>query len=243
MNRKRRKMSLLKLDNLKINYGKVNVIRGISMEVSEGSVVCLIGPNGAGKTTILKSIIGLVNINKGSILYKGEKINEIDAPARVKKGISLCPEGRRIFPEMTVSENLKLGAFLRANKSKIDRDLERIYDTFPILAKRRKQGAGKLSGGEQQMLAIGRALMSDPALFLLDEPSLGLAPIMVQTIWEIISDLVTKGMTFVLVEQNAKMALRISDSGYVLENGSIVLAGKSDDLLQNKSLREAYLGE
>ena len=236
-------MCLLKLEDIQISYGKVNVIRGISMEVSEGLVVCLIGPNGAGKTTILKSIIGLVSPNGGSILFRGEKINEISAPARVKKGISLCPEGRRIFPEMTVGENLRLGAFLRTDKNEVGRDLEKIYDTFPILVKRQRQRAGKLSGGEQQMLAIGRTLMSDPALFLLDEPSLGLAPIMVQTIWEIIGNLVTKGMTFILVEQNARMALRLSDSGYVLENGIIVLAGKSNDLLQNKSLREAYLGE
>jgi branched-chain amino acid transport system ATP-binding protein len=236
-------MRVLEAKSISISYGKAPAVRGICFGVETGSIVSLIGSNGAGKTTILKSIIGLTMVVEGQILFQEESINSLPTSERVKRGIALCPEGRRVFPEMTVAENLKLGAFLRRGKSEIARDLMGIYDFFPILEQRKRQVAGSLSGGEQQMLAIGRALMVNPILLLLDEPSLGLAPLIVKEIWRIVKEMNGKGISIILVEQNALAALKLSSKGYILENGRIVLEGESRSLLDNESLRSAYLGE
>ena len=234
-------MQFLETKGVNVRYGKIPAVRDVSIKVDRGSIVSLIGSNGAGKTTILRSLIGLALIVEGQILFNGEDINGLPSFERVKRGIALVPEGRKIFPEMTVAENLKLGAFLRKEKAVIEKDLQGIYRFFPILAERKRQFAGSLSGGEQQMLAIGRALMSGPNLLLLDEPSLGLAPLIVKEIWGIIRKVNDQGISIILVEQNARMALRLSSKGYVLENGRIVLEGESQSLLANQVLQDAYL--
>jgi len=234
-------MRLLETKRMNIRYGKIPVVRDISLDIERGSIVSLIGSNGAGKTTILKSLMGLAVIVEGQILFENENINGLPPFERVRRGIALVPEGRRIFPEMTVAENIRLGAFLRRDKMEIEKDLAGIYKSFPILDQRKRQLAGSLSGGEQQMLAIGRALMSNPILLLLDEPSLGLAPLIVKEIWRITKEVNAKGISVILVEQNARMALKLSSRGYVLENGKIVLEGKSQSLLADQALQEAYL--
>ncbi len=234
-------MRLLEARGVSIRYGKIPAVKDVSLNIERGSIVSLIGSNGAGKTTVLKSLIGLAAIVNGQILFEEENISGLPSFERVRRGIALVPEGRRIFPEMTVTENLKLGAFLRRDKMEIEKDLAEIYKSFPILEERKRQLAGSLSGGEQQMLAIGRALMSKPILLLLDEPSLGLAPLVVKEIWRITREVNDKGISVILVEQNARMALRLSSRGYVLENGRIVLEGESQSLLADQALQEAYL--
>jgi branched-chain amino acid transport system ATP-binding protein len=234
-------MTFLETKGLSVRYGKIPAVRDVSIKMDRGSIISLIGSNGAGKTTILKSLIGLAVIVEGQILFNEENVNGLPPFERVKRGIALVPEGRRIFPEMTVTENLKLGAFLRREKGEIGKDLQDIYQFFPILEERKRQFAGSLSGGQQQMLAIGRALMSRPSLLLLDEPSLGLAPLVVKEIWRITRKVNDQGISIILVEQNARMALRLSSRGYVLENGTIVLEGESQSLLADQALQEAYL--
>jgi len=231
---------MLEVIDLKVNYGPVNAIKGINLKVLDGEIVSVLGPNGAGKTSTLKAIIGSVN-SQGKIIYNGEIITELKTHERVKKGIVLCPEGRGIFMNLTVYENLIAGAYL-TRKVEIKRKLDYIYEFFPILEKRSKQIAGTLSGGEQQMLAIARSLMSSPKLLMLDEPSLGLAPIIVSEIFDIIQNLNKNGITILLVEQNASMALKISNRGYVMETGKIVLSGSSKDLINNEEVKNRYLG-
>ncbi len=233
---------MLEIKNIDVHYGVIHVLKGISFEVNDGEIVTLIGANGAGKTTTLRTISGLKKPTSGTILLDGEDITSISAQERVKKGISHVPEGRRIFPDLTVLENLELGAYLRKDKEGISRDLKMVYERFPILADRKKQLAGTLSGGEQQMLAIGRALMSRPRILFLDEPSMGLAPFLVQEIFNIIKDINQNGTTILLVEQNASMALQIADRAYVLETGSIVLSGTGAELMQSDEIKKAYLG-
>lgn len=233
---------MLEIKNLHVHYGVIHALKDISLTVQSGEIVTLIGANGAGKTTTLRTISGLNKASSGKILLEGEVITDLSAPQRVKRGISQAPEGRRIFPEMTVLENLELGAFLRKDKSGIRKDLENVYQRFPILQDRKKQSAGTLSGGEQQMLAIGRALMSKPRILLLDEPSMGLAPLLVREIFDIIKDINNAGTTILLVEQNASMALSIAQRAYVLETGSIVMSGTGAELAQSKEIQKAYLG-
>lgn len=234
---------MLKLNEIHTYYGNIRAIRGVSLYVEEGEMVCLIGANGAGKSTTLMTISGIHRPAQGTITFEGEDLTETSAEKRVELGISQVPEGRLIFPEMTVSENLELGAFLRKDTSVIKEDLNRVFDLFPVLRERRTQQGGTLSGGEQQMLAIGRALMSHPRLLLLDEPSLGLAPILVEQIFEIIEEINKQGTTILLVEQNAYLALQITHRGYVMETGEIAIEGTSSDLLNDVRVREAYLGE
>ena len=232
---------LLNLENLSVSYGGIKAVKGINLEVPEGKVVTLIGANGAGKSTILRSIVGLVKTAGGSIKFDGEEIvgkstNEIE-----EKGITLVPEGRRVFPNLTVSENLRVGAYMR--KDSLDDDIKWIYELFPRLQERSWQMAGTLSGGEQQMLAVGRALMSRPKLIMMDEPSLGLAPLVVQGIFEIIKKINKEGVTILLIEQNANLALKTADIGYVMETGNITLKGTGRELLNNESVKAAYLGK
>ena len=231
---------MLKIENLKVNYGGIEAVKGITFHVPEKSVVTLIGANGAGKSTTLRTIAGLVKPSSGDIFLNDSKITNLSADKIVSKGISLVPEGRHVFPDMTVLENLKIGAYLR--KDDIKEDIAWIYDLFPRLKERSWQKAGTLSGGEQQMLALGRALMSRPKLLIMDEPSLGLAPIVVREIFEIIKEINKLGVTILLVEQNANMALKIADLGYVLETGNITLKGKGSELLANEDVKKAYLG-
>ncbi len=232
---------MLKLENVCTSYGPIEALRGIDMDVGQGEIVSLIGSNGAGKSTSLMTICGVLTPSAGKILLDGSDIAGMEPHEIVEKGISQVPEGRRIFPRLTVRENLEMGAFLgRGNFSSL---LENVFRLFPILMERQKQPGGTLSGGEQQMLAIGRALMSGPRILLLDEPSLGLAPIMVARIFRTIREINEEGMTVLLVEQNAKAALRLSHRGYVIEGGTITLAGKSGELLNNEKVRHAYLGE
>ncbi len=232
---------MLKLENVCTSYGPIEALRGIDMDVGQGEIVSLIGSNGAGKSTSLMTICGVLTPSAGKILLDGSDIAGMEPHEIVEKGISQVPEGRRIFPRLTVRENLEMGAFLgRGNFSSL---LENVFRLFPILMERQKQPGGTLSGGEQQMLAIGRALMSGPRILLLDEPSLGLAPIMVARIFRTIREINEEGMTVLLVEQNAKVALRLSHRGYVIEGGTITLAGKSGELLNNEKVRRAYLGE
>jgi branched-chain amino acid transport system ATP-binding protein len=234
---------LLTIKDLRVHYGAVEAIKGISLDVEEGSVVTLIGSNGAGKTTIMRTISGLVRPTSGELWFKGPRIDEASPSALVKMGIAQVPEGRRVFPYMSVWENLMLGAFTRTDKAGIKEDLELVYTHFPVLKARTKQEAGTLSGGEQQMVAMGRALMVHPSLLLLDEPSLGLAPLMVAEIEEIIRTLnKTTGVTTLLVEQNARVALRLAHSGYVMEVGNVVLAGSSQELSSDEGVKRAYLG-
>ena len=233
---------MLEVRGLHCRYGKVGVVKGISLEVREGELVSLIGANGAGKTTTLKAISGLVPPVGGQILFRGEEITSAQARRILALGIAHCPEGRRVFPYMTVQENLEMGCYLRADRARIGSDMERIFARFPVLAERRSQPAGTLSGGEQQMLAIGRALMSRPRLVLFDEPSLGLAPTMVERTFEIIAEIRKEGTTVLMVEQNAYAALEMCDRSYVLESGEVALHGTGAALLVNPHVRQAYLG-
>lgn len=233
---------MLEINNINVHFGVIHALKGISLTVNKGEIVTLIGANGAGKTTTLRTISGLKKLTSGSILLDGKDITHASAQDRVKLGISQSPEGRRVFSTMTVLENLELGAFLRHDKKEIAEDLKMVYDRFPILADRKKQTAGTLSGGEQQMLAIGRALMSRPHILLLDEPSMGLAPLLVQEIFNIIKDINKAGTTILLVEQNASMALQIATRAYVMETGSIVLSGSGEELMQSDDIKKAYLG-
>ena len=233
---------MLAVDGLETFYGSIQALKGISFEVPEGSIVTLLGANGAGKSTTLKSISGLVPPARGTVSFRGRRIDALPSEKIVRLGISHVPEGRELFPELTVLENLGMGAYARSDKRAIQTTLERVNACFPILAERRTQLAGTLSGGEQQMLAIGRALMADPALMLLDEPSLGLAPMLVEEIFAIIREIHAGGTTVLLVEQNANKALSIADYGYVLETGTISLAGDSRQLLRDDHVRRSYLG-
>ena len=231
---------ILKVSDINVYYGAIHAIKGISFEVNEGEIVTLIGANGAGKTTTLQTVSGLLKSKTGSIEFCGEEISKIPAHLLVSKGLAQVPEGRRIFLQMTVQENLDMGAYTR--KGDISADMERVFELFPRLKERRKQVAGTLSGGEQQMLAMGRALMSQPKLMMLDEPSMGLAPILVEQIFDIISNLHAAGTTILLVEQNAQMALSVADRAYVLETGKITLSGTGAELAASEEVKKAYLG-
>lgn len=233
---------MLKINDIDVYYGNIQALRNVSLEVNEGEIVTLIGANGAGKSTLLKTISGLLKPKKGSIEYLGEAIDGKAAQSIVKAGISHVPEGRRVFANMSVEENLELGAYLRSDRDGIKKDMEHVYELFPRLLERRKQLSGTLSGGEQQMLAMGRALMSKPKLIILDEPSMGLAPLMVKTIFEIIKMVNKEGVTVLLVEQNANMALSIADRAYVIETGDIVLQGSAAELQASEEVKAAYLG-
>lgn len=233
---------MLKLEDIHVYYGAIHAIKGISLEVPRGKIVTLIGANGAGKTTTLNTICGLINPQKGKVLFEEKDITGLATQEIVKRGLTQVPEGRRIFANMPVYENLELGAFLNKNKKEVAQDLQKVYTKFPRLAERKHQMAGSLSGGEQQMLAMGRALMSKPKLLLLDEPSMGLAPILVKEIFSTIKELNEQGTTILLVEQNAKMALSIAHWGYVVETGKIVLAGEANELLESPEVKKAYLG-
>ena len=231
----------LKIEDLKVNYGGIEAVKGISMDVPEGKIVTLIGANGAGKSSTLRTISGLVKPKNGKITFCGEDITAKDPTSIVTKGITLVPEGRRIFPDLTVKENLRIGAYLR--KDNIEDDLNWVYELFPRLKEREWQQGGTLSGGEQQMLAVGRALMSRPKVIMMDEPSLGLAPLVVQSIFEIIKTVNKQGITVLLIEQNANMALQVADIAYVLETGRITKTGSGAELLADESIKEAYLGK
>lgn len=233
--------NILEIKNLSVNFGGIKAVNDISMAVEEGKIVTLIGANGAGKSTVLRSISGIVKPQSGEILLNGQNILGLSPDAIVSRGVTLVPEGRRVFPNLTVQENLKIGAYLR--KDKLDADLEYVYSLFPRLKERHWQLAGTLSGGEQQMLAVGRALMSKPKLVMMDEPSLGLAPLVVKSIFEIIETINGQGITVLLIEQNANMALRIADTAYVLETGVITMTGTGAELLANDTIKEAYLGK
>ena len=240
---------MLKIENLHVNYGGIQALRGISLEVPDGKIVTLIGANGAGKSTTLRTISGLVKASEGSIKWitdenpEGEELLGKPIDKIIGTGISMSPEGRRVFPDMTVLENLKIGAYLRKDKAEIEKDIQWVYSLFPRLEERSWQLAGTLSGGEQQMLAVGRALMSRPKLMMLDEPSLGLAPLVVQDIFSIIREINRQGVTVLLIEQNANMALKIADQAYVLETGNITLSGTGAELLANDDVKAAYLGK
>ena len=234
-------MSLLKVNELHVYYGSIHAIKGISFEVHEGEVVTLIGANGAGKSTTLNSVAGLIKLGNGTVEFNGKILNGIPAHKIVKEGMALCPEGRRIFQQLTVKENLEMGAYI-GDGSTLDADINNVYELFPRLKERYKQIAGTLSGGEQQMLAIGRALMSKPKMLLLDEPSMGLSPLLVKEVFKTIVNVNKTGVTVLLVEQNAKMALNIADRGYVIETGNITMEGKASDLASDPKVRQAYLG-
>lgn len=233
---------MLEIKNLDVHFGVIHALKDISLTVNQGEIVTLIGANGAGKTTTLRTISGLKKPTRGSIIFEGRDITSISPQDRVKMGICQVPEGRRVFSTMTVLENLELGAYLRKDKAQISKDLKMVYQRFPILEKRKKQAAGTLSGGEQQMLAMGRALMSSPRMLFLDEPSMGLAPLFVKEIFDIIKSINQAGTTILLVEQNASMALQIAHRAYVMETGSIVLSGTGAQLMQSDEIRKAYLG-
>ena len=234
---------VLALDRVEAYYGTIRALRGISLDVREGEIVTLLGANGAGKTTTLRSINGLNRPRRGTITFQGEDITSLPAHHIVARGVSQSPEGRKLFPRMTVVENLEMGAFQRSDRGGIKEDMERVFTLFPRLAERRSQKAGTMSGGEQQMCAIGRAMMARPKLHMLDEPSMGLAPIFVERIFETIVEINKQGTPILLVEQNALMALEIAQRGYVLQTGSIVLSGTASDLQQNEDVRKTYLGE
>jgi branched-chain amino acid transport system ATP-binding protein len=236
-------MNLLELKQLEVAYGGISAVRGIDLCVARGELVCLIGANGAGKTSTLKAIAGLISVDAERIRYDGTPIGGMPSFALVRRGLALVPEGRGVFGQLTVEENLAMGAYVRSDAPGVRQDLERAYSLFPRLAERRRQSAGTLSGGEQQMLAIGRALMSRPKLLLLDEPSMGLAPLMVQKIYETIQSVAQEGVTILLVEQNARLALEASNRGYVMETGLITLSGPAPELLVDPKVRSAYLGE
>lgn len=232
---------MLKVENLKVNFGGIEAVKGISFEVKEGEIVTLIGSNGAGKSTTLRAISGLVKPSEGKIFFEGNDITKIGSSEIVGRGITLCPEGRRIFPDMTVLENIKIGAYLRNDD--LTNDIEKCHRLFPILKERENQLAGTLSGGEQQMLAVARSLMSRPKIMMLDEPSLGLAPLIVKDIFNILKEINEEGVTILLIEQNANMALRLADKAYVLETGTIAMQGSGKELLDNPKIKEAYLGK
>ncbi len=236
------KGSWFQVQNLRVFYERVEALKGITIGMENGAIVTLIGANGAGKSTALRAISGLIAISSGEILFREKKIHGLSPQEIVRSGIAHVPEGRRVFPYMTVKENLKLGAFRRKDKEGIRNDLEGVFEHFPVLRDRRSQSAGSLSGGEQQMLAIGRALMTQPLLLLLDEPSLGLAPLMVKEVGRIIREINQKNVGIILVEQNAQMALRLAHKGYVLETGSVVLQGEASELIDNEHVKKAYLG-
>ncbi len=233
---------MLKIENLEVSYGAVQALRGISMEVDDGEIVSLIGANGAGKTTTLHAVTGLVPIKTGSVEYDGHDLRKIDPSKIVSMGLAHVPEGRQVFTRMTVAENLAMGAYHRKDKKGIEADLEHVYERFPRLKERAKQLAGTLSGGEQQMVAMGRAIMSAPKLVVMDEPSMGLSPVLVKEVFDIIRTMHESGITILLVEQNAKMALAISNRAYVLENGRITMSGDASTLLHDDKVRKAYLG-
>ncbi|MDQ3646543.1 MAG: ABC transporter ATP-binding protein [Actinomycetota bacterium] len=233
---------LLELRGVDTNYGQVEVLRDVSVDAREGEVVCLLGPNAAGKTTTLKTILGLVKPVKGQVFLSGERVDGLDTREIVAKGITMVPEGRRLFARMSIKENLEIGAQLRTDKEGIQSDFERVLGLFPRLKERITQKAGSLSGGEQQMLAMGRALMADPKILLMDEPSMGLAPVLVEQVFDIIKEINAQGTTIFLVEQNASMALEVADRGYVLQTGEVVLSDTAQNLLNSEEVREAYLG-
>ena len=233
---------MLKVNNIDVYYGNIHALKDVSLEVNEGEIVTLIGANGAGKSTLLKTLSGLLKPKKGEVLYQTQEIAGKAAQSIVKSGISHVPEGRRVFSTMSVEENLELGAYLRKDRDGIKKDIANVYDLFPILGERRKQPSGTLSGGEQQMLAMGRALMAKPKLLLLDEPSMGLAPLIVKQIFEIIKMVNAQGTTVLLVEQNANMALSIASRAYVIETGKIVLSGTAKELQESEQVKAAYLG-
>ncbi|MCK1991649.1 ABC transporter ATP-binding protein [Peribacillus muralis] len=233
---------MLKIEDINVYYGNIQALKGISLSINEGEIVTLIGANGAGKSTMLKTVSGLLKPKQGKILYEGQSIGGKAAQSIVKMGISHVPEGRRVFANMSVEENLQLGAYLRKDKAGIKQDMEKVYELFPRLLERLKQQSGTLSGGEQQMLAMGRALMAKPRLLLLDEPSMGLAPLLVKQIFHIIEEINKTGTTILLVEQNANLALSIADRAYVVETGRIVLSGKSEELTASEEIKKAYLG-
>ena len=235
-------MKMLKVENLVVSYGGIEALKGISLEVPKGQIVTLIGANGAGKSTLLRSVVGLVKPKSGQIVYNGDNITGINSQQIVKKGLTLVPEGRRIFPNLTVLENLQIGAYMRSDKEGIQKDIDWVYEMFPRLQERSWQMAGTLSGGEQQMLAVGRALMSNPKMILLDEPSLGLAPNFVEMIFGMIEKINKQGVTVLLIEQNANMALQVSQRAYVLENGLVSMSGKASDIANNPMVKKAYLG-
>lgn len=234
---------MLKVDNLVVAYGGIEALKGVSIQVPEGKIVTLIGANGAGKSTLLRTIMGLVKPESGSVEYDGKVISGLNSQQIVRSGITLVPEGRRVFANLTVLENLKIGAYMRSDKEGIEADIKWIYDLFPRLEERSWQMAGTLSGGEQQMLAVGRALMCRPKVLMMDEPSLGLAPLVIKDIFRIIQEINKQGMTVLLIEQNANMALKIADIAYVLETGKITMTGSGQELLENPDIKEAYLGK
>ncbi len=234
---------LLQLQNLQIAYGGIQAVKGIDLELYSGELVCLIGANGAGKTTTLNAIAGVLPLAGGDIVYAGDKVNTIPAHKRLRAGIALVPEGRGIFTRLTVEENLRMGAYTRTDKAGIEADLERVYTMLPRVKERLPQVAGTLSGGEQQMVAVGRALMSRPKLLLLDEPSMGLAPLVVEKIFEVVQSVAREGVTVLLVEQNANLALEFAQRGYVMESGKVTLTGSGGELLADPKVRAAYLGE
>ncbi len=234
---------MLKVDDLHVAYGGIEALKGISLEVPDGKIVTLIGANGAGKSTLLRTIMGLEKPTKGTITYNDQDITGLNSQKIVTSGITLVPEGRRVFPNLTVLENLKIGAYLRNDTAEIEKDIKWIYEMFPRLEERSWQLAGTLSGGEQQMLALGRALMCRPKVIMMDEPSLGLAPLVIKDIFYIIQDINRRGMTILLIEQNANMALKVADIAYVLETGKITLTGSGAELLENPEVKAAYLGK
>lgn len=234
---------MLKVEDLVVSYGGIEALKGISLEVPDGKIVTLIGANGAGKSTLLRSIIGLVKVASGEITYNEKKINGLNSQKIVQTGITLVPEGRRVFPNLSVLENLKIGAYMRSDNDEIEKDINWVYELFPRLKERSWQMAGTLSGGEQQMLAVGRALMCRPKLMMMDEPSLGLAPLIIKDIFRIIREINKQGMTILLIEQNANMALKIADKAYVLETGNITMQGTGRELLENPEIAAAYLGK
>jgi branched-chain amino acid transport system ATP-binding protein len=235
--------ALLELDKLEVAYGGIHAVKGIDLIVRQGELVCLIGANGAGKTTTLKGITGLQPVSAGRVVYEGNDVTGNPAFQLVRKGLSMVPEGRGVFGALTIEENLAMGAYSRRDRKEIKQDVERVFGLFPRLKERERQTAGTLSGGEQQMLAMARAIMSRPKLLLLDEPSMGLAPLMVQKVFETVLAISGEGVTILLIEQNAKLALEVSNRGYVMESGTITLSGDARDLLSNPKVREAYLGE
>lgn len=235
-------MNMLTVNNLHVNYGAITAVKGVSFTINQGEIVTLIGANGAGKSTILKTLSGLLKPSQGTITYQGQELSKLSAPKIVAQGISQVPEGRHVFPEMTVKENLQMGTYLRKDSNAIAADFQRVYRLFPILAERQDQDAATLSGGEQQMLVMGRALMARPKLILLDEPSMGLAPIYIQKIFTIIEEIKKQGTTILLIEQNATQALKIADRAYVLATGTIKLSGTGTELLTDQAVKQTYLG-
>lgn len=234
---------ILQLKGLEVSYGQIKAVKGIDLQLMPGELVCLIGANGAGKTTTLNTIAGSLKVSGGDLVYNGERINDLPSHLRLRKGLALVPEGRGIFTRLTVEENLHMGAYIRNDKAEIEADLEKVFTMLPRVKERLHQVAGTLSGGEQQMVAIGRALLSRPRLLLLDEPSMGLAPLVVEKIFEVVKSVAAQGVTVLLVEQNANLALEFAQRGYVMDGGRITLTGSGEELLKNPEVRAAYLGE